>query len=588
MPKSEVCLEGNTVSSGIAIGVPFIIDRQNVRITPVPLAADAVVKEIERFESAIEKSRADILRMKEDLSKEGIKDGLSVLDAHLMIIEDPLFTHDVKEQIRHEKKNAAYIFYQAINRFRKKFHALKDPFFQSRFEDVQDISKRVLAYLREIKETSLSEAPENSIVFARSLSPSEAAESRKGASLAFVTQHGGSMSHTAIVAKAKGIPYVAGVNLSKLQTLKKADCVIVDGLSGKIILNPSEKTKERYLALLEKIRAQHMALSLEGKLGAKTKDGTSIRLTANVEIADDFSLLGRFGAEGVGLFRSEYIVLERGYFPSEEEQYEIYKNLLHHAEGFPVVIRAFDIGLDKVVCSLQAGRELNPALGLRAIRFLLHEKELFKTQMRAILRASSLGDVRILFPMISCLNELLDAKKVVAAAREELLLENHKVAEHVKIGCMIEVPSAAMIVDLIAKECDFLSIGTNDLTQYALAVDRCNVSMSTLYTSTHPGVLRLIQMIVRAANEKNIPVSVCGEIASDPRFVPLLLGLGISELSCSCRFLPIIRHVIRHTKKDEAVELVKKLMTCSFAHEIQEALLSEFTKNVPAGTIDHI
>lgn len=588
MPRREICLDGRVVARGIAIGIPFILDQFESVIPETRIMQAAVEAEIERYRHALKESRDDILRLKAELMQEGIKDGVSVLEAHLQIIEDPLLNEQIEGEIRSSKKNAEFIFQQTIEGFHKKFQALDDPFFQSRFEDVQDISKRVLAYLREMKRTTLADVPHNSIVFSNSLSPSEAAEAKRQDVMAFVTQLGGATSHTAIVAKAKGIPYVANVNFTKLRGMDKVQMAICDGLTGKVIVDPTEKTLQYYRALKNQIQSQQDALTNANSQKAATPDGHTIRLTANVEIADDFSLLTQFGAEGVGLFRSEYIVLQRGCFPSEDEQYEIYKSLVEHAGGHSVVIRAFDIGLDKVACSLKGNPELNPALGLRAIRFLLQEKELFKSQMRAILRVSSLGDVRILFPMISCLNELLDAKKVVREAYEELKSEGVSLAEHVKIGCMIEVPSAALIADLLAKECDFLSIGTNDLTQYALAVDRSNQSMSTLYTSTHPGVLRLIKMVVQEAKLQGVPVSVCGEIASDPRFVPLLLGLGITELSVSCRFLPVIKHVIRHTKQVEAVALVKELLALSTAHEIQDALVCEYQRNIPAGTIDHL
>jgi phosphoenolpyruvate-protein phosphotransferase (PTS system enzyme I) len=587
MPKAEICLEGQTVAKGIAIGIPFIIDIHEAKIPEIRLSKNEVGEEIERYRRALKESRDDIIRLKGELAREGVTDGVAVLEAHLEIIEDPLLTRQIEDEVRAAKKNVEFIFQKTIDAYRKKFEALDDPFFQSRFEDVSDISKRVLAYLRHTKSATLDDVPQNSIVFTRSLTPSEAAEAKHQSVLAFVTQIGGATSHTAIVARAKGIPYVTGVNLSKLHEMSKVSMAIVDGIKGKVILNPTEKTLAHYRQLKAQIHEQQETLKKKSFQLPQTLDGHQIRLSANVEVADDFSLLEHYGAEGVGLFRSEYIVLQKGSFPSEDEQFTIYKNLVDHAKGNPCVIRAFDIGLDKVACSIKGAPELNPALGCRAIRFLLHERELFKAQMRAIWRASVYGDVRVLFPMISSLNELLEAKRVLQEARYELLGEGIKLKAKMKVGCMIEVPSAALIVDLIAKECDFLSIGTNDLIQYATAVDRTNQSTSALYTSTHPGVLRLIQMVVQEAKKKGIPVTVCGEIASDPRFVPLLLGLGISELSVSCRFLPLIKHVIRLTKQKQAVGLVKRLLKLATAHEIQDELVLEYEKNIPDCSRDH-
>ncbi len=591
MPKQdsgqEICLEGQPVARGLAIGIPCVLNQFESKIPEIHLSHEEVGAEIERYRKALKESRDDILRLKGELAREGVQDGVLVLETHLEIIEDPLLNRQIEEEVRQAKKNVEFIFQRAIERFRKKFEAISDPFFQSRFEDVQDISKRVLAYLRDMKRTTLGEVPQNSIVFTRQLSPTDAAEAKRTHVLAFVTQIGGATSHTAIVARAKGIPYVANVNFSKLQEMNKASLTIVDGLLGKVIINPTEETLDYYRCQKLQLAEQQETLKSTSFTKALTLDGQNVRLSANVEIADDFSLLQQYGAEGVGLFRSEYIVLQKGSFPSEEEQFEIYKSLVEHANGHPVVIRAFDIGMDKVACALKSNLELNPALGCRAIRFLLHEKELFKAQMRAILRASAYGDVRILFPMISSLNELMEAKIVVSQAYEELAKEECglEIKQNIKLGCMIEVPSAALIVDLLAKECDFLSIGTNDLIQYATAIDRSSQTMSALYTSTHPGVLRLMKMIVELAQKQNVPVSVCGEIASDPRFVPLLLGLGITELSVSCRFLPIIKHVIRHTQKQKAVDLVTRLLELATAHEIQDALVSEYESNVPAGSI---
>jgi len=580
MPK-EVVLEGLAASRGIAIGIPYFLDQFEGKIPEVRLRQDQLNQEIERYRHALDESRHDIQRLKEELQREGVKEGVSVLESHLQIIEDPLLNEQIEGEIRKAKTNAEFVFQRTIQSFREKFEALNDPFFLSRFEDVQDISKRILAYLSDMKRITLHDMPHNSIVFTEQLSPSEVAEAKCQDVMAFVTRGGGVMSHTAIVAKAKGIPYVANVNFAKFNGIDKMDKVemaIVDGMQGRVILNPTEETLQEYRRLKTNIQARDESLRSIHQEKATTQDGLTVRLTANVEIEDDFALVEQYGAEGVGLFRSEYIVLARGSFPSEEEQFEIYKSLCLHAKGHPVVIRAFDIGMDKVACSLKSSPELNPAFGLRAIRFLLQEKALFKAQMRAILRASVYGQIRILFPMISCMNELLDAKAMVRVAEVELIAEKVPFAENIKIGCMIEVPSAAMIADMLAKECDFLSIGTNDLTQYALAVDRTNQSTSALYTATHPAVLRLIKLVVAAGENESIPVSVCGEIASDPRFVPLLIGLGIKELSVSCRLLPRVKQAIRLALNSDAKNLVQKMLLMSSAHEIQGALLQEYER----------
>ena len=586
--RQEVLLEGCAVSKGIAIGIPFVLDSFDSVVPELNIEAKEVHKEISRYRLALQDSRADLLRLREELLREGIPDGVMVLEAHLQMIDDPLLNSKIEDEIKQCKKNAEFIFQRAIRRFKEKFESLQDPFFKQRFEDISDISKRILAYLREMKRLSLEDVPQNSIIFTHSLSPSEAAEAKRQRIGGFVTMRGGGTSHTAIVAKAKGIPYVASVNYTKIPSLQKSSMCIVDGLSGKIILNPSESTLIHYRKLKQAALKQQECLVAESSLPAETTDGTKVELLANLEVGDDFTEAFAFGAEGVGLFRSEYIVLQRGAFPSEEEQFEIYKNLAETMHGVPVVIRAFDIGLDKVACSLKGHGELNPALGLRAIRFLLQEKELLKAQLRAIIRASEYGDIRVLFPMVSGLSELLETKEVIQEVYQELETFGFFVSKKIKIGCMIEVPSIAMIIDLIAEECDFISIGTNDLTQYMLAVDRMNQKASAIYTSAHPGVIRVLKQIVDVAKRSKIPVSVCGEMASDPCMVPLLIGLGMTTLSVSCRYLPIIRHVIRSISKKQAEQIAKHVLSLKTAGEIYAFLAKEAAKNIAPGSIDHL
>jgi len=586
--RQEITLEGCAVSNGIAIGMPFVLEAIESVIPEINLESKDVHNEIARYRNALQNSRADLLRIKNELIREGVQDGVLVLEAHLQMIDDPLLSSTIEEEIKQTKKNAEFVFQRAIQRVKKKFESLADPFFKQRFEDIHDISKRILAYLREMKRLSLTDVPQNSIVFTYSLSPSDAAEAQKQRIGAFVTQVGGGTSHTAIVAKAKGIPYVASVNFKKILSLSKTSMCIVDGITGKIILNPSEKTLIHYRQLKMLMQKQHQFLKSAISLPSETSDGMTVKLFANVEIGDNFDEILEHGADGIGLFRSEFIVLQRGIFPTEDEQYTIYKELVLSMKNAPVIIRAFDIGFDKVACGLDGNVELNPALGLRAIRFLLQEKELLKVQLRAILRAAHYGEVKILLPMISGVGELLEAKIILQEAINELKKEGIRFGKKVPLGCMIEVPSAALTVDLIAQECDFLSIGTNDLTQYTLAVDRMNQKACATYSSTHPSVVRLMKFIVDEASKYNVPVSVCGEIASDPCLIPLLIGLGLKQLSVSSRFLPIIRHVVRSTSQKEAQELVKQVLALKTSHDIYSLLTREYEKNIPYGSLASI
>lgn len=583
----ELFLEGSPLSRGIAIGSPLFLDSIDIEIYEVAIEPALILDEVARYRRALHAAKCDLQSLKDSLELEGIKDGVQVLDAHVQLTDDPLLNEQVEQEIIKACKNAEFILSRVMKGFSKKFSKLQDPFFQQRFEIVQDIHKRVHDHLSKTKRDDLTAIPPGSVVFAHAITPSNAAEADRNQVAAFVTQFGGAMSHMAIVAKAKGIPYVANIDFAKISKLTKDDVVIVDGLQGRIIINPSTKTLNEYIQLRDHIQLKFNELKNACVLPSSTLDGVRIRLSANVEIADDFSLLQQYGAEGVGLFRSEYLVLGRGCFPKEDEQYEVYRSLVEHMSGFPVVIRAFDLGMDKVVTWLPQTKDKNPSLGLRAIRFLLKEKELFSVQVRAVLRAAVHGDVRILFPMVSSVSELREAKDVVYRAYDALLKEGHKVPNTIKLGCMVEVPSAAMIADLLARECDFLSIGTNDLIQYALAIDRTQSVGDDLFTSTHPGVVRLIKVIVQAAHHESVPVCVCGEIASDPRFVPLLIGLGITELSVASRFLPLIKHVVRNTDKKDAMLLAERVLKLKTSVEIQNLLVEYYQKGTPEAANNH-
>lgn len=574
---NEIVIHGTSLCRGIAIGKPFFFIPREDEVPIYSIAETEISAEIARYQHALSLSMEDIQRLQQQLKAEKILEGAAILDAHLQIIQDPLLTVNVEQGIRERRKNAETVFNSLIIEYEKMFASLSNSFFQERFQDVRDISRRVMRYLRN-ERLSMADIPSNSIVFAKELTASDAAEARSDAINAFVTELGGATSHAAIVAKAKGIPYISSVNFSLLE-ISMDTMVIVDGRTGDIILNPAEATIQKYQQAQKEFSLHFKSLEQVASLDTETYDGYPVRLSANIEMTNELDMLHFYRGSGVGLFRSEYIILSKGHFPSEDEQFEIYRHLVRQTQGLPIVIRTFDLGGDKVAFGQEAYfQESNPFLGCRAIRFLLKEPEIFKTQLRAILRASAYGDVSIMFPMISGLPELIAAKQMITDAREELSKRGEAVRDHIRIGCMIEVPSAAIIADLLAKECDFLSIGTNDLVQYALAVDRDNQAMGGLYTPTHPSVLRLIKHIVSEANHYSIPVTVCGEIAADPLFTPLLLGLGIHELSVSSRYLPVVKNAIRNISIICAIDLADRALRLSTAQEVQEFLVEEAQK----------
>lgn len=565
--RAELRLRGVPICGGVAIGRPFVY------LCPeqaVPyFAVEEVAGEISRYREALKQSRHAISQLKRQLEGEGAVEGAAILGAHLQILRDPLLTAGIEKKIEERRENCEFLFHQAIREYEAQFVQVADPFFQERLNDLKDVARRVLSRLCKVERLSFRDLPVGSIVFTDDLTPSDTAEAEHIA--AFVTLSGGETSHAAIMAKARGIPYVASVSYSDMG--EWADCdVIVDGRRGEVILCPSLKTLDRYRQLpVEEVTATPL---VEGV--AETIDGTPVVITANVEMAREIEAIRKLGANGVGLFRSEYLCLSHGSFPPEEEQHAVYRDIAEKMEGLPVVIRTFDVGGDKVRDLPNLSGELNPYLGCRAIRYMLREAPAFRAQLRAILRASHYGDIRILFPMITSLHELREAKDHLMEARRELHRQGIPCADSIPVGCMIEVPSAAITCDLLAPECDFFSIGTNDLVQYALAVDRGNQMMRYLYSPAHPCVLRLIRMVAAGGAAHNIPVSLCGEVASDPRFTALLLGLGIAEFSMAPRYIPMVQQEVRRLDMATARRLAERALAMDSAHDVIELLQQEY------------
>lgn len=572
---SEVVLTGVSICQGIAIGKPYWLVRQDEEVSEYAISSEDVETEVERYREAVQAASQELLSLHNQLAKEQVLEGAAIMESNLQILQDPMLTTHIEATIRTSLKNAASVFHECIKSYQKRFGELNDSFFRERFKDLQDISQRVLARLHADARISLNDIPPNSIVFAQSLSASDAAEANAACALAFVSEMGGTASHAAIVAKARGIPYVSDIHIETIDR-RAIETIIVNGSTGEVILNPSPETLSKHELQRQVAEDQYRLISEGQMLDSETVDGYHVQVSANIDTGSELHLLHSYGGSGVGLFRSEFVFLSHDNFPPEEEQYQIYKNIVERMEGLPIVIRTFDLGGDKFIRQPNQPREANPFLGCRAIRFLLKERELFKTQLRAILRASAHGQVSIMFPMVSCLSELLEAKTILKDVQRELQKENIPTST-VRIGCMIEVPSAAIISDLLARECDFLSIGTNDLVQYALAVDRDNHSLRGLYSPTDPSVLRLIKLVVAEANEQGIPVAVCGEVAADPRFTPLLIGLGVHELSVASRYLPIVKNVIRSISIIDAHHLAEHALALGTAHEVS-LLLETFAK----------
>lgn len=576
----EVSLQGTLVSGGIAIGKPFFFSVTETEVSELIIDERDIGCELVRYRKALNTSRKQVKTLHRQLEGEGATEGAAIMDAHYHIMKDPLLVDRVEDGIKETRKNAESVLYTVINQCEVQFRKSGDPVFCERIKDLHDIFRRISQALYDCKSLSLADVPRNSIIFAKELVPSDTAGANKSSVGAFVTESGGLTSHAAIVARAKGIPYITGINVEDIEK-HSPSCMIIDGRTGSVIINPTLETLDKYHQLKKRMKTHYKSLEKAVTLETKTFDGHQIILSANIDMANELDQVHRYGGNGVGLYRSEYIFLAKDNFPDEQEQFLIYKRLAKKMNGLPLVIRTFDVGGDKFCSNDQISHEKHSFLGYRAIRFMLKEKKIFKTQLRAILRASAFGNIRIMFPMISGLPELIEAKKLLKEARKELLDEKKKVAKGMKVGCMIEVPSAAVISDLIAQECDFLSIGTNDLVQYALAIDRGFQEPSPTFSPMHPSVIRLVKLVIAQAASSGVPVTVCGEAASDPRLIPLYVGLGVHELSVASRYLPLVKNVIRSISYVEATHLADNVLKLKTAFDVKDFLEKEYQKYMP-------
>ena len=571
----EILLKGTPISSGIAIGrLYFIKELQEETLPEISISGSEIEKEIGRYRRAITSSFEDLHDLQSYLAKEGSVEAVSIINAHIEMLKDPFMTTSMEKKIRERMKNTETVLRSVMADYESRFTKGKNAIFKQRLIDVKDLSQRILNNLHP-KKSLEEEIPENSIIFTKELIPSSSAQASKQQVRGFITEIGGTTSHAALIARSKGIPYVANISINTLSSLT-GSLVIIDGKKGNIIVNPQEKTLKKYQLELENLSIQTKKESYCFEQGTLTVDGTEVNVYANIETIADLDLLGSHSAEGVGLFRSEFLFLGRELKSfSEEDQFILYQQIMEKAKGMPIVFRTFDVGGDKG--NIHYDRpEPNPALGCRGIRFLLKNRTVFLKQLRALLRVSLDGDLRILLPMISDIEELYIAKKIIKEAARQLRSEGHEIADKIPLGCMIEVPSAAFMAHAIARECDFLSIGTNDLIQYTLAADRAAEESSSYYNPTHPSILRIILHVVQEAGRFDTPVSLCGEIASDLKFVPLLLGLGIRKFSCAPRFIDEVRRVISSVSMEEIRTFTDQILDLESAHEV-----GEFLENSP-------
>lgn len=563
-------LKGVAASPGIAIGKVFLYEKKFAEINTQTIDESMVKDEIAKFENAIELTKAQLEKIKEKTEREFGKDKAEIFEAHLMLANDPELYDSVVNMIKIDYVTADNAVNHVIEQHASVMESLDDKYLKERAVDLRDVGHRIINNIHGIVDVNLSELDEDVIIIAKDLTPSDTATMRKEKVLGFATDVGGRTSHTAIMARSLEIPAVVGTgNVTK--QVSDGDIAIVDGNEGVVIVNPTEDVLKEYEEKRDKYKIRVEKLKELKDLPAVTKDGRQSMLAANIGTPNDVEGALKNGAEGIGLFRTEFLYMNRNDFPTEEEQFEAYKYVAEKMNGKPVTIRTLDIGGDKKLPYLNMPDEMNPFLGYRAIRLCLDEKEMFKTQLRALLRASAYGNILIMYPMISSVVEVRKANEILNEVKEELDRKGIKYDKNIKVGIMVEIPSAAVTADLLAKEVDFFSIGTNDLCQYTLAVDRMNERIKDYYKPFNPAILRLIKNVIDASHKEGIFTAMCGEMAGDPLTTVILLGLGLDEFSMSASSIPNIKNIIRNVTYEKAKEFTEMVLNMSTPDEIEEA-----------------
>lgn len=574
-------LKGIGVSPGVATGKALILDYSIANVPCYKLGSEAeTLVEISRFEKALKESRRQLAVLRKKLSdREGPKP-LFIMDVHMMMLKDKTLINNTVNVIKERMINAEWALMLTIDKYREIFEKIDDEYLRERFSDVEYVGQRILRNLVGREHIRLADIEEASIIISKDLSPADTVQMKVENILGFATDMGGKTSHTAIVARSIGIPAVVGLE-RVTREVRPGDIVVVDGLDGFVIVNPDPELIRRYEEKKRHFEILEEGLLREARLPAVTRDNRKVDISANIEFVEEIPSAVAHGAEGVGLYRTEFIYINREQLPTEDEHFVNYRSVIEGQGIKWSTIRTFDLGGDKFISDPKLAKEMNPVMGLRAIRFCLQEIELFKVQLRAILRASAYGKTRVLFPMISSLEEIIETKKIFGEVKEDLIRRGVPVGEDIELGIMIEVPSAVIIADSLAREVDFFSIGTNDLTQYTLAIDRVNERVTYLYEPLHPAVLKLIKMIVDAGHRAGIRVSMCGEMAGEPTYTLVLLGFELDELSMNPLAIPRVKKIIRNATFEESQALLNKVMTFSTAREIEAYVRDYMTGRFP-------
>lgn len=579
--KKTFVLRGVGVSPGVAIGRVYRFDPLDGQVSLYKLNSPSLIpREILRFKKAVKESEHQLLGIQRNLKKTKVTEPLYVIDVHILILKDKKFINRTIKNIQRLKINAEWAVRLTLDRYEQIFEKVEDNYIRGRVSDIRNVSQRILSNLAGKKKESVWVNDEKVIVVAQDISPANTVQMKLDKVIGFATDAGGRTSHTAIVARDMELPAVVGLdNITRF--VRTGDEIIVDGISGLVVVNPYPEMSQRY----EEKKLLHSAARDEylkdAKSPAITIDRYAVNIGCNIEFVEEIPSAIAHGAEHIGLYRTEFIYINRQELPTEEDHYENYRQVVGTKDLLWSTIRTFDLGGDKFPSSQKPVKELNPQMGLRAIRFCLKEVEIFKSQLRAIWRAGAYGKTRILFPMISSVEEIVEAKRLLEETRKELMAQGENIASEMEIGAMIEVPAAVVIADKLAREVDFFSIGTNDLIQYSLAIDRSNERLTYLYEPLHPAVLKLVKSVVDTAHEAGIRVSMCGEMAGDPMCTLILLGMELDELSMNHLAVPRIKKIIRESKLEESKLLLEKAMSFNMASEVREYVQNYMKERFP-------
>ena len=584
----DTLLVGIAAAPGIAISRSHLVNRDRMTVIERRISPAEVAPETAAFRDAVVKSKIQLLEVKDQVDNKELAEHLYIIDTHLLILDDDMLIGDTVSLIRDELINAEGALNRVLRKLRRVFDRISDEYFRERRSDIDSIGDRLMRNLLGETRESLADIDEQVIVVAHDLSPADTVQIDRTKVIGFVTDIGGRTSHTAILARSLGIPAVVGLE-TVTSLVPDETPMIIDGSSGKVILRPSTETFRNYLLKKQHYDYLESELHQFRNLSAETKDGHSLSLRSNIDFVDEISAARELGAQGIGLFRTEFLFMSDEGAPSEDEQFAVYRSAVEQMAPFPVTIRTLDVGGDKFVPEFNLSDEVNPAMGLRAIRFSLKEANLFRTQLRAILRAAAFGPIRIMFPMISGVAEVRACKQFLEKERQELVSSGIDCGENVETGIMIETPAAVLIADLLAKEVDFFSVGTNDLIQYCLAIDRGNEHVAYLYEPMHPAVLRALQQVCQAAKSAGIEVSMCGEMAGEELYSLVLIALGFNELSMNATNISRVKRIVRQVDLSDVKEILDLLFSLSTAEEIALTLEKEMHQRYPSiFTEEHI